>query len=127
MHNHYAFVGGDGGTWRVLSVAAVRGASLPAVGGLAVQPAAAVPAGSTATWVLHGVMSSLRYATRAEVSTLRARQEPLGRPQARRAALIPIKKSQAWWDLAQDERRAIFEEQSKHTAIGLEYLPAVAR
>ena len=36
-------------------------------------------------------------------------------------------KSAAWWELAQDERRAIFEELSHHTAIGVEYLPAIAR
>lgn len=29
--------------------------------------------------------------------------------------------------MAQDERRAVFEEQSRHIGIGLEYLPAVAR
>jgi hypothetical protein len=29
--------------------------------------------------------------------------------------------------MAQDERRAIFEEQSQHIAIGLQYLPSVAR
>ncbi len=29
--------------------------------------------------------------------------------------------------MTQDERRAIFEEQSHHTQIGLDYLPAVAR
>jgi len=51
----------------------------------------------------------------------------LGRPAATLAALIPIKKSARWWELAQDERRAIFEETSQHTAIGLEYLPAIAR
>lgn len=79
------------------------------------------------TWVLQGQISNLRYATRTEVTTLRSTQEGLGRPDARRAALIPIKKSDAWWSLAQDERRAIFEEQSHHTAIGLAYLPAVAR
>jgi chlorite dismutase len=44
-----------------------------------------------------------------------------------RAALIPIRKTEAWWALAQDERRAIFEEQSRHIRVGLEYLPAVAR
>jgi len=49
------------------------------------------------------------------------------RTYATRAALIPIRKSEAWWALAQDERRAIFEEQSKHIAIGMEYLPPVAR
>ena len=41
--------------------------------------------------------------------------------------MIPIRKSEAWWDLAQDERRAVFEETSHHTLIGLDYLPAVAR
>jgi hypothetical protein len=33
----------------------------------------------------------------------------------------------AWWELAQDERRAIFEETSRHTRIGMDYLPAIAR
>jgi chlorite dismutase len=41
--------------------------------------------------------------------------------------LIPIKKSLEWWELAQDERRAIFEEESHHTAVGMDYLPGVAR
>ena len=61
------------------------------------------------------------------MTNLKAIQEPLGRPTAQFAALIPIRKSAAWWDLAQDERRAIFEDQSHHNAIGVEYLPAVAR
>ena len=54
-------------------------------------------------------------------------QEGLGRPRASRAALIPIRKSEAWWGLAQDQRRAIFEETSRHITIGLDYLPAIAR
>lgn len=58
---------------------------------------------------------------------LAAIQEPLGRPPAARAALIPIRKSGDWWGLAQDERRAIFEERSHHIAMGLGYLPAIAR
>ncbi len=58
---------------------------------------------------------------------LAARQQGLSRPQATRAALIPIRKTEAWWALAQDERRAIFEESSRHIGIGLEYLPDVAR
>jgi chlorite dismutase len=35
--------------------------------------------------------------------------------------------SEDWWKLAQDERRKIFEEQSRHIQIGLKYLPAIAR
>lgn len=80
-----------------------------------------------AAWWLQGTVSNVRYATRAEVVTLRERQEALQRPEATLAVLIPIRKSPAWWELAQDERRAIFEEMSHHTAIGLEYPPVVAR
>ena len=49
------------------------------------------------------------------------------RPEATCAALIPIRKSAAWWELAQDERREILETNSKHIAVGLKYLPAIAR
>ena len=62
-----------------------------------------------------------------EIDELRRREQVLGWPDATRAALIPIRKNNAWWDLSQDERRAIFEEQSHHIATGIEYLPAVAR
>ena len=57
----------------------------------------------------------------------RDRQQGLGRPEADCAVLIPIRKNTKWWALTQDERRQIFEEQSNHTQIGLEYLPAIAR
>jgi chlorite dismutase len=43
-------------------------------------------------------------------------QAPLGRREATFAALIPIKKSAAWWELTQEQRRAIFEDKSRHIA-----------
>ena len=58
---------------------------------------------------------------------LARRQEALGRAAATRAALIPIRKSEDWWQLSQDERRTMFEERSHHIAIGIEYLPVIAR
>jgi hypothetical protein len=85
---------------------------------------AAVPG---ATWTLLGVAGHVRYVERREQDELAARSPALGRPEAMAAALIPIAKSAAWWALPQDERRAIFEERSRHIATGLRYLPAVAR
>lgn len=85
------------------------------------------PAPAGAAWALRGAVGHLRYTTAAERAALAARQEGLGRPGATSAALIPIRKSPAWWALAQDERRAIMEERSRHIAIGLDYLPAIAR
>ena len=64
---------------------------------------------------------------RVERERLAAVQRPLDRAGSTRAALIPIVKSADWWELTQDERQAIFEEDSHHIAIGHEYLPAVAR
>ena len=74
-----------------------------------------------------GFTSNERYVKRNERSALTVVQQPLRRADATRAALIPVRKSEAWWEMTQDERRAILEERSHHIAIGLEYLPAVAR
>jgi chlorite dismutase len=123
-----AFVGASTGTWSIERLETVAGDQLASASRLAVVEgsAAARPVGD-AVWVLRGVISNERYVNRGERSELAARQEPLGRAGSTRAALIPVKKSEAWWDLAQDERRRIFEERSHHIATGLEYLPAVAR
>ena len=118
---------GPTGPWRITRLTAIAGAPLPMAERLAVLDGAAGTAPPGAAWCLRGVTSNLRYTQEAERRTLAGVQQGLGRPQADRAALIPIRKSAAWWDLAQDERRAILEEGSRHIGIGLEYLPAVAR
>ena len=121
------FVGGASGSWRVLRVEAVAGDSLdwvPSVG-IFDWHLETLPTGSL--WLLRGVTSHERCVTRREHDLLAANQPALARPESTCAALIPVKKSAQWWELAQDERRAIFEERSKHTETGLKYLPAVAR
>ena len=127
MSNRYDFVGADSGTWRVTSMHTLCGAGLDPVPYVSASAHEADRGVLVAGWRLSGLKSNVRYATRHELGALQARQEPLNRPTAKRAALIPIKKTPAWWELAQDERRAIFEELSHHTAVGLEYLPAIAR
>jgi chlorite dismutase len=121
------FAAGASGTWRVDRINTVIGDGLPAAERLAVLEGSDTQAPTEAAWVLRGVTSNTRYTNRSEVDALVANQRELHRPQARRAALIPIRKTDAWWTLAQDERRAIFEEQSRHIGVGLEYLPAIAR
>lgn len=121
------FVAGASGSWSVDRVNAVVGEGLPATKRLAVLEGSEAQEATEIGWTLRGVTSNTRYTHRLEVDTLVARQEALLRPKATRAALIPIRKSETWWALAQDERRAIFEEQSRHIGVGLEYLPAIAR
>lgn len=114
------------GRWKIERLEAIRGRSLAPASRLEViLGSKRTP--RQATWILRGVTSHERYVTRAEHDRLVAAEPSLDRPGATRAALIPIAKSAGWWELSQDERRMIFEEDSHHIAIGLEYLPAVAR
>ena len=122
-----AFVGGSSGLWKVDRVAAVIGESLPTSECIDVIEGGGLVDQSHASWILQGVTSNTRYTRSVEVAALSAVQAGLSRSEATRAALIPIRKNEAWWALAQDERRAIFEEQSRHIGIGLDYLPGVAR
>ena len=101
----------------------IAGAALAAVEWVAIDERTV----ADAQWLLRGTTSNHRYLETREAGPLSAASPALGRTTATRAVLIPIRKSAAWWDLAQDERRGIFEERSHHTAEGMKALPAVAR
>ncbi len=120
------FVGGSVGPWKVTSIRAVRGEPLPPTARVAITRTEQVPV-RTAPWRLTGVPSYVRYVNKVEKTELSARHVGLGRPEATRAALIPISKSAAWWDLTQEERREIFESRSRHIAESLKYMPAIQR
>jgi chlorite dismutase len=122
-----SFIASGQGAWRIERIDTIVGESLPAADRLEVVESPSPSLSVAPAWVLRGVTSNVRYTNRLELDALQQSQEPLNRPLATRAALIPIRKTAAWWNLAQDERRRIFEEQSHHIAIGLEYLPAIAR
>lgn len=116
----------DRGPWQVVRHDTIAGAPIEAIDRLIVFDAP-LTTRRDAGWPLRGVTSHGRYVTRNEREALEKRQPPLGRPEATCAALIPIMKSDAWWALAQDERRTILEERSSHIATGFRYLPAIAR
>lgn len=122
---YFSFCGGNDGPWVVTETRSETGEPLPPVSRLMITNGHCdQPDGG---WALHGVVSNERYVMEAEKRRLMGEQQGLGRPASGCAALIPIKKSEAWWGLAQDERREIFEESSRHIAIGMRYLPAIAR
>ncbi len=120
------FIAGATGLWRIERIHTVLGESLPEAARLDRVENESPPTG-TFRWTLRGVTSNTRYTNLSERSQLEAVQEGLNRSSAKRAALIPIRKTREWWDLPQDERRAIFEARSSHISLGLQYLPAVAR
>jgi chlorite dismutase len=127
MNNRYSFIGGQQGQWNVREIREISGPGLAAVARIEIVNEAVLELPPGSAWILQSFASNIRYAKRQELTLLRAIQPPLNRDDAACAVLIPIKKSAQWWEMAQDERRAIFEEASHHTAVGLEYLPGVAR
>ena len=127
MKNHYSFVGGNAGNWIVTKQDTIIGSPLDLVQRIEVVNSPAANLASKSAWVLQGFTSNVRYADRNEIIKLQSVQEGLNRNSSLCAALIPIKKNAEWWSMSQDERRSIFEEQSHHTEIGLNYLPEIAR
>src|SRR5260221_12519807 len=122
------FRGGQSGAWRVRRLAAVKGESLAPTQALSVthSDSIALPILPSQTgWRLLGVPSHVRYVERAEKEQLPAVQAGLGRAEAKLAALIPIRKSDAWGELTQEGRRTIFEDKSHHIPSSLRFLPAI--
>src|SRR4051812_29338697 len=120
------FIGGAKGPWKVGGIRPVKGETLSSVEGISI-PNSRGAGPQPGEWFLRGVGSHVRYVERPEKTELTAKQAPLGRPEATRAALVPIRKVPAWWELTQEERRRIFEAESHHIADSLKYLPAIAR
>src|SRR6266487_3051585 len=109
----HTFVGGTAGRWQVERMRVIVGQTLPPVPRLSIFEGHQTTTLEGSSWLLRGVTSYERYVHKTERSALVVQQAELGRFEATRAALVPIKKSTAWWELAQDERRAIFEERSQ--------------
>lgn len=122
----YDFIGNDSGEWKVTSMETLKGHPIEPVSHLAKQVSNLLQS-KVGIWTLKGIVSNLRYTEKEDKDKLVAVQEDLGRPNASLAAFIPIRKSEDWWNLAQDERRKIMENKSQHTQTGMKYLPAIAR
>ena len=76
---------------------------------------------------LRGSTGHVRYVEGREKTALAAATPALGRAEATFAALIPIRKSDAWWELPQDERRAQPEPREQLEALVVEVARAPAR
>ena len=115
------FAFGATGPWLVERIGPVCGESLPHAARLSVieGPQTSAPPGTA--WMLRGTTSNPRYTNRSELDGLGARQEGLGRPLSRRAALIPIRKTEEWWPMAQAVPEIVpnfMAEMAKQGAIG---------
>ncbi len=123
----FSFVGGRDGAWKVTGSRVVAGEGLAPVERLEILSGDVAAPPSPDGWVLRGATSNERYVTRPEKEQLVAAQQGPARPPCALAVLIPIKKSDRWWGLTQDERRSIFEERSHHTRNGLDLAPTITR
>jgi hypothetical protein len=73
---------------------------------------------------LTGVTTHLVYTSVAARRELMMSPAPESGPTA---VLIPIRKSAAWWAMAQDERQAHFERAAGHLTVGMPYLQRIFR
>jgi hypothetical protein len=121
------FIGRKTGSMSVVSHTTLSGPPMTQVDCVDMVAGVATELPGDASWALHGVTSNDRYTTRVEKAELISKQAPVGRAEATSAALILLRKRAEWWSLTQDERRAILETDSHHIAIGMRYLPTVAR
>lgn len=128
MNNKFAFVGSTKGRWTVDLITPVTGKSLETVPFVDVIPG--YPNSETksaAAWIISAATSHLRYTSKEEKMKLTDNSLRLGARNFDVAMMIPIKKSMEWWNMAQDERRRIFEEHSHHIQNGLAYSNIIAR
>lgn len=118
----YTFAAGEHGEWCIARIVAPLGDGLAPAARLAVHNAVSTPA--DCAWSVSGMLSNERYVTRPEKSALLALQTATV-PTC--ATLIALRKSAHWWAMTQDERRAVFETQSRHIALGLELGAGITR
>lgn len=124
-HTTY-FAGGSHGNWHVKSMITHRGKPLPMVSHLNVGTENGLYLSDT-SWIIEGATSHLHYTTQKESVALKAVSHEHKDMILPHVVAIFIRKSDDWWQLAQDERRKIFEEISKHTTLGLAALPEIWR
>jgi len=121
--------GRPGQNGEITALSPVKGDALPPVTAISITSGAAIRVAAAgiakprrvAEWASH-----LRYAERAEKVKLEKRRAGLGRRGHLRGA-DPDPEITAGWDLTQEERRSIFEEQVAPHRSTLKILPAIAR
>jgi hypothetical protein len=121
--------------YRVQKVAAVNGSSPPLIGSgwsvARIESESPVDPVADGLFTLRGVTQHLHYTTAEQQADLGARSRAELEPSAdTTAVLIPIRKSAAWWQLAQDRRHAHFQhtpQSAGHTTIGSPYVERVFR
>ena len=106
-----AFVAGFEGLWLIEGMTAARGEPLPPAARLSVVEGAGAEV-AEGRWVLRGVVAG-------QGEDARPDQLPLGRSDARCAALVAVRMAPAWWERAEEDRRAL--------SANIEHGPAISR
>ncbi len=87
--------------------------------------------GDSSVIQFHGIRQHLHYTSETQRQELSKDARPEVEPSDHTTAvLIPIRKSEEWWKLSQDQRQAYFQKSDTrpgHTAIGLKYVDRVFR
>lgn len=107
------YVGGSTGSWRVDQIKTFSGPELASVTHLEIVGGHMDRVPQGATWVLPGVVSSTRYIAREEPRRLEPSNAFTSEARTPSAALVLIRKSEEWWNLAGETRQDIIEARSR--------------
>lgn len=121
----FHYIGGATGSWRITKAVTHAGLALKPATHVQVSTGSSPPIPAKTSWMLRGYISNTRYVTREETIPIDANPWMLPRAEATCAALIPIRKSPAWWDLAVNQRRDLLEIRSQQVESRLGFLPAI--
>jgi hypothetical protein len=126
IEDQYTYVGGRTGAWEVTELTATHGRPLARVSHVDIVngPLDRIPFGTM--WLLSGMVRKTRHVIREERDPRTSRPLMIG-AEATCAALIPIRKSAAWWALDQMQRREILETRSWSVLIGQQIISFLIR
>lgn len=108
-----AFVAGPSGMWRMDGIVAPHGDALPPAARLAVLEGTDA-GGPGSRWVLRG-----------SATDDHDEGQPLGRPEARLGALLAVRKSPSWWDMASEERLRVLGDRGSDLELAAH--PSISR
>jgi hypothetical protein len=123
----FQYIGGSTGSWRVMEMATISGPSLRPATHVEIVKGQFHRIPLKSAWVLRGLARNTRFFTREERTPLDSRELGLNRKFATSAALIPIRKSAEWWNMAVEDRQEIIEARSMQIRSSLKLLPALVR
>ena len=123
----FQYIGGATGSWRITDVTTLSGSPLKPATHVEITTSESYRLPGRTAWVLRGVARNTRFFTREERFPAASSRFLSNSMEASCAALIPIRKSAEWWNLAAEDRQEMIAHRSRKLTRAMAMIPALAR